>query len=169
MKNIKVLNIIDLVMDINNETDADLFVSISPHVDKITIDVHLNGWVSNASPDYSISAYTEEQQDLACNERYVIFKTYKMETVIDKLIDLYNDLKNPKQEVFEEDDLVYISNKDYEFYGLAGTVLEVQGSFVRLQIHTGTESVERVVYCKDIKKGINPEILDDMKNTISKI
>lgn len=52
--------IITLSYQVNKETKHTIFARFSGHINQLTIDVHINGWVKDSSANSSRALYTDE-------------------------------------------------------------------------------------------------------------
>lgn len=69
--------IMELSKKVNTEKRATIFVSYSGHVNWIEVNVHLNGWRSNSTPEIMMRAYEDSDEGL--------------QKIIDTLQSIYND------------------------------------------------------------------------------
>lgn len=53
-------DIMVLGVKISNETDADVFVNFSGHVNEISVQIHTRGWKDSSHPTLSDSCYLEK-------------------------------------------------------------------------------------------------------------
>lgn len=64
--------------EINNNTEHTVFVNFMGHVNWFQINIHLNGWKKNLSPDIKIETYLEEKMAIE-NLQYMLIKLEELE------------------------------------------------------------------------------------------
>ena len=154
-----VSNVMRRALQVNSKTDHTVFVEFSGHVEDLEVEVFLNGWVEDSSPDESYSVYLD-------GDLYLASKS--LDNIESRLKELLED-----EHKFEVGDYVVCNDEENNYYftnedmflgrvvGLKGKCLTNRDLVIKIVSHKHSEEEDNTefdVYSKHFRKATPEEI-----------